>query len=1232
MNTKMATLRGALCALVLLGSSNAWSALFDAGTDDSASAWFRSVAENALGFSLLTEGAKAVEKALNRDEGEVRLQRIMALEQDLRKLRDEKNAMVKQIDLRRKSVILAAGRVRSGEHAGDVSPSNEDVAKRLLAAYEDRLQCINGLLGIWAAMPGVLEGHIAFLQSQADEVTRLSSDFSNRSTYKIGDYQDLDVQIEEIGEQIKKTLSSRKAAASERESLLNRVAFLKRELELKAKELDFFGGSKPYVADASEDRETLSRADRYRVLQEESELTRDKIALSELKIRKLDLEQAEDEDEVASLKIRASRLNNLVAKVKRGMVIDAEDVARAKAEKNAQDAQLAAEKERIRGTIHEKTFERERVREHHESLKSALSNLRAMGKEGTYESAVVQAREWLDKNLIKALDAQIQLLGLDDDYAHAEAGIKGFQFKSIDIRYRLVTEDSRIGSWLEEIVNSKRLLENDLAKYQAQKNDAISSITHMQEELDRLKKKQLEFSEGEHSIFVGHDEALRNTLQFIAEAKEAVKLQIAQTQKFVTRAGEVLRLYQRLLKQYMAVIGELEAKRVSVNIWRRSARGISVPVLLQAFDDGQNFCKNLFWKTHDFFDTTSLFRRITFLGLFGLCLFALLYWMGFLVTRGLLVIIRRRIQLFTSYQKGNFVFWYLNVVLLFFDAVQRQFPIFYGLLFVYLQIKLKATYYGFFTFANEDYALAAFYLIAAGIWTYLCSDFLSELRTLNIRLSYFFFSERNQRRILSLVSLLLHSTALIFPFRSALMAYGLRYESLPSVLFAAYSLVVIISLALLFDKDDLLSLIPGRGDHWQAIRGLVDAYFYPGFFFLILLFVLANPYVGYSQLAWYLAFFVPISICVLIFSSWIYGSLRRQVLWVFVDERDDGLEERFEYAKVYYGFFVTLSFLSLLFLIVGALSQIWGLPYNLTHLWSAVADDWVFLFNEKKCKFGLIEVMSLYTFIVGGYIASTFVNRFVLSKILEVFGAEPGMQNTSTRILHVLVLLFAFALGCGFIGAGDAVKLLLLVIGFAVLFGAKDLVADFVAGLLILLERQIEIGHYISADGYRGTVYRISARSTIIRTAQNYFVVIPNRNLISHAILNWGAGRYSVGFELTVTTGFESDPDVVLEILRRVLNAHPLILRVPAISVRLENFTQSGADFFIRAFVSIRKVKEQWEIASDVRVAIYKAFREKGIVFPYPRLIMYQSENKPEDPSSFFKFKFDNDVGHQEVD
>lgn len=1220
--------RNTLFFVVLLIPSVARAPLFDSPIDGGPSAWFKTIVEHT-GFKALAEGTKAVELALSRDGSDARLKRIVSLDQNLKVLREEKIKAAKNLEELRKKVLQDVSKLRSTDSTSDAS--GDDVACKLKTLYEERLQNINGALGIWATVTGILEGHITTLQNQPEEIMRVGADLIKKTFYSIDDIHYLDAQIEETEELVKQELLSRKAVAKERTSLQERLGFLSKGLELKTKELEALKLNKSYVPDASGDSALLSRNDSCRVLQEQLDLEKDRIILVELKIKKLDLEQAVAEDVVAALKIRAARLNALFAKIKRNLVIDAEDVARAKADKYAQELIFSSEKERIRRVIHEKTFERERIREHHESCKAVLYNLRGTGKEASHEGYVAQARESLDRNLIKALDAQISLLGLDDDFAHVEADIKRFEFKSLDIRYRLVTEDSRIGSWLEEIVNSKRLLENDLAKYQAQGADANSSIAHMQEEADRLKKKQAEILDQGATVFLEHEDSLRSSLQFLADAKDAVRLQISQAQKFVARSGEVLKLYQRLLKQYLAVIGELEVKRVNVNIWQRSARGISLSMAFKAVDDAQNFSKNLFWKTHDFFDPTGLMKKVSFKSIFGLFLFALIYWLGFLVSQGLLAVVRRRIQLFASYQKGNFVFWHLNVILLFFDAAQRQFSLFYALCFVYLQIKLRISYYGVFSFANEQYALAGFYLISLGIWTYLCVDFLAELRLLNIRLSYFFFSDRNQRRIMSLLSLLLHSTAFVFPLRSALLAYGLQYENLLGVLFAGYSLIVLVSLSFLFDKDDFLSLIVGRSGHWLFIRDKIELYFYPGFFFIVLLFILANPYVGYSQLAWYLAFFVPISMCVVVLAIWMYGAMRKQVLWIFIDERDDEMTERFEYAKVYYGFFVTLTFFGFLFLLVGVLSQIWGLPYNFAKLWTAVSEDWVVSISSGRL--GILEFIIIYTFVVGGYLASTFGNRFVLNKIFEVFGADPGTQNTFSRIFHIIFLVIAFVLGSAFIGFGGLVLPGLLYLIALALFSSKDLLADFVAGLLILLERQIEIGHYVFVEGHRGVVHKISARSTTVRTSQNYFLVVPNRNLISHAIVNWGAGRYSVGFELIINTGFENDPDVILEILRRVMNAHPSVLRVPAIVTRLENFTPQGADYFVRAFVSIRKVKDQWDILGDLRVAIYKAFREKGIVFPYPRFVMYQNNNKPDDASTFFKMKFDSDsVAPRELD
>ena len=872
--------------------------------------------------------------------------------------------------------------------------------------------------------------------------------------------------------------------------------------------------------------------------------------------------------------------------------------------------------------IHEKTFERERVREHHESTKSNILNLRAAGKDVTHEGMVVQAREWLDKNVIKALDAQIALLSLDDDFAHAEAAIKSFQFTVVDIRYHLSAEDQKISGWIEEIANGKRLLENDLAKYHAQKNDAISSITHMQEELDRLKKKQIELGDGRTTVFLGHDESLKNTIHYILEAKEAVRQQITHTQKFVTRAGELLRMNHRLLKQYVSILGELEAKRVSVDIWRRSTRGLSLGMFLHAGEEVQLFCRDFLVKVYDFFDFASLFRKFSLGLLLGFFLCAGMYLVGYVFVRAIVVIARRRLQLFISYQKGTFVFWYLNVVLLFFDAFLRQFPVSFLLLFSYLHFKLKISYYGLLVPIYTSFFAAIFCLAAMGMMMYLTSDFLSELRVLNARLSYFFFSERNQRRILMLLNILFYATVIAFPFRNALMVFGARYEYLPTVIFALYSLSVTIALAFFFEKDDFVNLISGRTPFWLSIRESIDVYFYPVFSFGLLLFVLANPYVGYVRLAGYLAFFMPVSLAAIWCASFLYGSFRRHVLWVFIEERDDELAERFEYAKVYYGFFVTITFFALVFLMVGVLSKIWGLHYSFSHLWYLISEEWVVPFGPTG-KLGLFECLTLYTFITGGYLASTCINRFVLTKVFEVFGAEPGAQNTFSRIFHIIFLVLAVAFGCTFIGLSFVVVPLLSLILLVGGVGAKDLVADFVAGLLILLERQIEIGHYITAENMRGTVHKISARSTIIRTQQNYFVVIPNRTLISHPIINWGAGRFSVGFEMTISVGFENDPEMIISILRKVLNANALVLRVPSPSVRLESFTQSGADYFVRAFVSIRKVREQWEVAGEIRVAVYKLFREKGIVFPYPRLVMYNQQTQYDDPANFFKFKFD---------
>gem|GEM_PF-1829602 len=1171
--------------------------------------WLESMTGNLFGLKTLAESTRAVEQVFNRDETVLRVQKIEALEQKLKKLREEKLKALKMFDLRRLSIIGFASKLRRGEVSEEIARLGEDTQKKILALNDEQEQVINGILRVWATILGVVEENIETFQAQSDVVVRKGEDLSKKIPYSIEDWTFVEMEIEEVDDQIKKEMDSRNIVLPERTSLFDQLDFLKKEFATKKRELE-----QPIRRGEISSYEEQEESNKRSVLQKERDLLADKISLTEVKIKKIDLDLSAVDDGIALLRARNQKLLALVAKIKNNLIIESFDLNRLKAKKEEQEAFLGVERDRIRAILNEKTFEKERIRERYEQVKTNLATLRAAGKENTPEGLLYQAKESLDKNIIKALTGQISLLSADDDLAHALAMEKGFSYTKVNIRYLLLTEGEISRSLIEEINTIRRKLEYDIKTYEARKNDALASH-HMQEEQDRLKKRLIEVSKTDLG------DKGKEIIASLNDARESVRHQSANALKISSRASELLKIYQRVLRQCIGTINDLEARRVNVNIWRRSSRGISMVMMLRATEELQHFSKMVFWKIYDFFDFFSFLRLISWALLVGLFLSFIVYWSGFIIAGHVLQFLRRRLQLFVSYQNGTFIFWYLNVLLLFFDAALRQIQAVYMLLFLYIHFKFKLTYWGLLSFFAGPVGFSGFFLCSAPVWVYLANDFLSELRLLNARLSYFFFGERNQKRTTLLLDVLFYSTAITLPLRSALLMFSSKYEFLPNVLFAIYSLLVIVALALFFEKDDFTGLFFGRSDFWLRARESVDRYFYPLFFFFVLLCLLANPYVGYSQLAWYLAFFVPVSVGVVFCALFLYGVLRERVVWVFIEQRDDELVSRFENAKVYYGFFVTVSFFALCFFMVAVLSQIWGLQYNFARLWTAVCDEWVF--SHDGIKIGIIEILTVYLFVVCGYLVMTLLDRFILSKVYEVFGAEPGAQNTFSRIFRIIFLLLSFMLGLSYVKLAAMVLPVLISICVGAALASRDFVADFVAGLLILLERQIEIGHYISIENTRGLVHKISARSTIIRTAQNYFVVIPNRHLISHSLFNWGGGKISVGFEFTVTVGYENDPDLVMTLIRKVLNAHALVLRVPPAVIRLDNFAPSAADYFVRGFVSIRKVREQWDVASDIRVALYKLFREKGVVFPFPKMILYQNQNKPDDAEAFFKFNFD---------
>ena len=212
----------------------------------------------------------------------------------------------------------------------------------------------------------------------------------------------------------------------------------------------------------------------------------------------------------------------------------------------------------------------------------------------------------------------------------------------------------------------------------------------------------------------------------------------------------------------------------------------------------------------------------------------------------------------------------------------------------------------------STYSVALFYLCSIPFFLYLSRQLMQEIKMMNQRMSFLFFTETLQEKFLLLLSSILYSSAILLPLRRAFLDYSLSSSmALPNVVYGAWLLIVSVVFLFLFSKEDVLRIVPSSGTIGQWLRGLVERYYYPVFIFIMGLCILVNPYVGFSNFALYLAICAPISVAILYVLVTVHTYIRRYSMVIFIREdakEDDEGEDRFEYAKMYYGIFVLMSF------------------------------------------------------------------------------------------------------------------------------------------------------------------------------------------------------------------------------------------------------------------------------------------------------------------------------------
>ena len=166
--------------------------------------------------------------------------------------------------------------------------------------------------------------------------------------------------------------------------------------------------------------------------------------------------------------------------------------------------------------------------------------------------------------------------------------------------------------------------------------------------------------------------------------------------------------------------------------------------------------------------------------------------------------------------------------------------------------------------------------------------------------------------------------------------------------------------------------------------------------------------------------------------------------------------------------------------------------------------------------------------------------RFLRTRVLAHTSMDPGLQYALEVATGYGILILGIVVGLQSAGLNlSSLTFVTGALGVGIGFGLQNTVNNFVSGLILLIERPIKVGDRVEVGTLNGDIVRIGARSTWVRTNDNFVIIVPNSHFISNQVTNWTANDRRVRIAIRLGVSYSSDPASVRAILLALAGAHP---------------------------------------------------------------------------------------------
>lgn len=268
-------------------------------------------------------------------------------------------------------------------------------------------------------------------------------------------------------------------------------------------------------------------------------------------------------------------------------------------------------------------------------------------------------------------------------------------------------------------------------------------------------------------------------------------------------------------------------------------------------------------------------------------------------------------------------------------------------------------------------------------------------------------------------------------------------------------------------------------------------------------------------------------------------------------------------------------------------------------------ENFITRLREFRTVYGLRILGAVLILIVGRLVALGL--RKLIRKIMLKSKVDETLVSFTTSLGYVAMMAFIIIAALTKLGIPTGSFVMVVgAAGLAIGLALQVSLANFAAGVLMIIFKPFKVGDFIEGGGVAGVVEKIGIFTTELKSPDNKKIIVPNGKMTGDNIVNYSA-KECRRVDIVAGVSYGDDLDKVRSVLEDILSGDGRILEDPAPTIGVLELAGSSVNFAVRPWV---KTKDYWDVFFDAQESIKERFDSEGISIPFPQqdVHLYKSE------------------------